>query len=113
MPTSPLALVSAVEQIIPAAPISCIPATAPVGITSRQASNNFFSWKGSPTCTAGRSSILFSVISAEANAAPPIPSLPVALPTINTGLPTPTAVALTVVPNFTMPTLIAFTNGLV
>ena len=113
MPTSPFALVSAVEQIMPAAPISCMPATAPVGITSRQASNNFFSWKGSPTCTAGRSSILFSVISAEANAAPPIPSLPVALPTIKTGLPTPTAVALTVVPNFTMPTLIAFTNGLV
>ena len=113
IPDSPFALISDVEQIIPAAPISCIPTTAPVCITSKQASNNFFSWKGSPTCTAGKSSALSAVISAEANEAPPIPSLPVALPTNITGLPAPFAIAETVSPASTIPTLIAFTNGLV
>ena len=49
MPTPPLALVSAVEQMMPAAPMSYMPTSAPVGITSRQASSSFFSWKGSPT----------------------------------------------------------------
>ena len=52
-------------------------------------------------------------ISAEVNEAPPIPSLPVALPTNITGLPFPFAVAETVSPAFTIPTLIAFTSGLV
>ena len=113
IPAFPLALISAVEHIIPAAPISCMPTTAPVCITSRQASSNFFSWKGSPTCTAGRSAALSSVISALANEAPPIPSLPVALPTKNTGFPFPSAVAETVSPFFKMPTLIAFTSGFV
>ena len=114
IPASPFALISDVEQIIPAAPISCIPTTAPVCITSRQASNNFFSWKGSPTCTAGKSSALSAVISADAKLAPPIPSLPVALPTKKTGLPfTLPEVAETVPPFFKIPTLMAFTNGLV
>ena len=113
IPTCPFALISAVEQIIPAAPISCIPTTPPVSMTSKQASNNFFSWNGSPTCTAGNSSTLSAVISAEAKLAPPIPSLPVALPTKNTGLPFPNAMALTVLPAFTIPTLMAFTKGLV
>ena len=45
--------------------------------------------------------------------APPIPSLPVALPTKNTGLPVPLAVADIVSPFFTIPTLMALTKGLV
>ena len=41
--------------MIPAAPISCIPTIASVCPNSNVASNNSFSWKGSPTCTAGKS----------------------------------------------------------
>ena len=93
MPTPPLALISEVEQVIPAAPISCIPTIVPVLANSKLASSNNFSWKGSPTCTAGKSVALSSDISLEAKEAPPMPSLPVSDPTIKTGFPTPAAVA--------------------
>jgi hypothetical protein len=42
-----------------------------------------------------------------------MPSLPVALPTMKTGLPAPWLVALITLSAFTMPTLMAFTKGLV
>ena len=96
IPAPPLADISLVEHVIPAAPISCIPMSAPVLITSRLASRSNFSWKGSPTCTAGKSSSAFSDKSFEAKAAPAIPSFPVAAPTMYTGFPAPCAVADTV-----------------
>ena len=43
-----------VEQVNPAAPMSWMPTSASLFITSRQASRSSFSMKGSPTCTAGR-----------------------------------------------------------
>ena len=89
IPCSPLADISEVEQIIPAAPISCIPITQPASIISKEASNNNFSWNGSPTWTAGNFSEDLAVISSEAKLAPPIPSFPVAEPTIKTPFPTP------------------------
>ena len=81
IPTLPFSAISAVEQVKPAAPISWAATTAPVLKASKQASTNDFSKKGSPTCTAGRSSKDSSVNSAEAKLAPPIPSLPVVEPT--------------------------------
>ena len=73
--------VSHVEQVKPAAPISCIPATQPLSKSSRHASRSSFSLKGSPTCTAGRSFFDSSVNSRDANAAPASPSRPVSEPT--------------------------------
>ena len=49
MPTPPLAAISEVEQVIPAAPISCAATTAPVLNASKQASIKDFSINGSPT----------------------------------------------------------------
>ena len=112
MPTPPFSLISDDEHVIPAAPMSCIPTTAPVWIASSDASKSSFSVKGSPTWTLGRRASESSEISSEANVAPWMPSRPVAEPTMNTGLPTPSAVALTVSPTLTMPTDIAFTSGL-
>src|SRR5208282_5158671 len=54
MPVPARAAVSQVEQVKPAAPMSCMPATAPVASNSRHASHTSFSMKGSPTCTAPR-----------------------------------------------------------
>src|ERR1041384_2826740 len=65
-PVPPRLAVSQVEQVNPAAPMSWMPATASVARSSRQASSKSFSRKGSPTCTAGRSSLLSSVRSREA-----------------------------------------------
>ncbi len=54
MPRSPLAPISTAEEVRPAAPMSWMAMTAPVAISSRQASSSSFSAKGSPTCTVGR-----------------------------------------------------------
>ena len=96
---------------MPAAPMSCIPTTASVAASSRVASSNSFSVKGSPTCTLGRSSALSAVMSFEANDAPWMPSLPVALPTMYTGLPGPPAFDEMMWSACTMPTDMAFTSG--
>ena len=111
MPTFPAALISEVEQVIPAAPISCIPTTASVLANSKEASSNNFSWNGSPTWTAGKSSIESSVISFDAKAAPWIPSFPVDEPTIKTGFPGPLAVAEIRFSTFITPAEKAFTKG--
>ena len=47
-PKFPLPAISTAEQVSPAAPISCIEITAPLSISSKQASNRHFSIKGSP-----------------------------------------------------------------
>ena len=49
MPRPPLSPISTAEQVRPAAPMSWIEITAPVAISSRQASISRFSVKGSPT----------------------------------------------------------------
>ena len=54
IPRSPLAPISAAEEVSPAAPMSWIAITAPERISSRQASSSSFSAKGSPTWTVGR-----------------------------------------------------------
>ena len=70
-----------VEQVSPAAPMSWMPTSASVCITSRHASSSSFSMNGSPTCTAGRFSADFSSNSADAIVAPWMPSRPVFAPT--------------------------------
>ena len=62
--------ISEVAQVRPAAPMSWMPTSASVRITSRQASSSSFSMNGSPTCTAGHFSSSFSSNSAEAIVAP-------------------------------------------
>ena len=111
MPTSPAALISDVEQVMPAAPMSCMPTTAVVLANSSVASSSNFSWKGSPTCTDGKSSALSSVMSFDANDAPWIPSFPVADPTMYTGLPGPEAVAEMILSDSKIPTDMALTKG--
>ena len=96
---------------MPAAPMSCMPTTESVFASSNVASSNNFSWKGSPTCTDGKSLAESSVISLDAKAAPAIPSFPVAEPTIYTGLPGPLALAEIIVPASKIPAEKAFTNG--
>jgi hypothetical protein len=64
------AAISHVEQVNPAAPMSWIPAMAPLRMASRHASRSSFSRKGSPTCTVGRFSKASSSNSAEAIVAP-------------------------------------------
>src|SRR5579862_5128721 len=54
IPVPPRPPISAVEQVRPAAPMSCMPTIAPVFMASRQASRRSFSMKGSPTWTLGR-----------------------------------------------------------
>ncbi len=82
MPVLPREAVSQVEQVRPAAPMSWMPTTSPsIAIISRQASSKSFSMNGSPFWTAGLSSMLSSVSSRLAKAAPPRPSRPVAAPT--------------------------------
>src|SRR5690606_32301324 len=101
------------EQVIPAAPISCIPTIAFVSANSIVASNNNFSINGSPTCTEGKSDADSSVISFEAKAAPAIPSFPVDEPTINTGFPGPFDVAEITFLGSMIPAENAFTSGFV
>ena len=111
MPTPPLAAISEVEQVMPAAPMSWAATTAPVLKASKQASIRDFSKKGSPTCTAGRSSREASLSSALAKLAPPMPSRPVVDPTYNTGLPMPEAPDLTISGVSIKPIAITFTKG--
>ena len=80
MPRPPLSPISTAEQVRPAAPMSWIATTAPVAMSSRQASSSFFSVKGSPTWTVGRFSSARASNSAEAMVAPPTPSRPVLAP---------------------------------
>ena len=70
MPAPPREPISLVEHVRPAAPISWMPTSASLFITSRQASSSSFSMNGSPTCTAGRFSADFSSNSADAIVAP-------------------------------------------
>ena len=96
--------------------MSWMPTTQPVAMASRVASSKSFSAKGSPTCTEGSLALLVAVMSSLAKVAPWMPSLPVAEPTMKTGLPMPDAVAEAVrraSGKPTMPTDIAFTSGLV
>ena len=81
IPQPPREPISEVEHDRPAAPMSWMPTTAPVFITSRQASIRSFSMNGSPTWTAGRFSADFSSNSADAIVAPWMPSRPVFAPT--------------------------------
>ncbi len=81
MPLPPRELISEVAQVSPAAPMSWMPTSASVFITSRHASMSSFSMKGSPTCTAGRFSAEASSNSADAMVAPWMPSRPVLAPT--------------------------------
>ena len=81
MPAPPRDPISHVEQVRPAAPMSCTPMSASVCISSRHASSSSFSMNGSPTCTAGRFSADFSSNSADAIVAPWMPSRPVFEPT--------------------------------
>ena len=77
-PTFPLEAISTEEEVIPAAPISCIDSIRPEDINSRQPSINNFSMKGSPTCTEGLfSSSSSSEKTSDAILAPWIPSFPV------------------------------------
>ncbi len=80
-PAPPRDPISVVEQVSPAAPMSWMPISASVCITSRQASSSSFSMNGSPTCTAGRFSADLSSNSADAIVAPWMPSRPVLAPT--------------------------------
>ena len=113
IPHPPFSDISDVLQIIPAAPMSCIPTSAFVLASSNVASINTFSANGSPTCTEGISFSDSSVTLADANVAPCIPSLPVADPTMKTGFPSPRATADIISPTRTKPTDIAFTSGFV
>jgi hypothetical protein len=61
--------------------MSWIPTRASVWNSSRHASRSSFSVNGSPTCTVGRFSSVFSSNSADAIVAPWIPSRPVLAPT--------------------------------
>src|SRR4030042_1567027 len=54
MPMPPLAAISLVEKVSPAAPMSWMPTMRPRSMTSRQASRRSFSLNGSPTWTLGR-----------------------------------------------------------
>ena len=110
IPASPLADISEQEQVIPAAPISCIPTNQGFRANSNEASIRSFSVKGSPTCTFDRLDSVSSVSSIEANVAPWIPSRPVLLPTRNTGFPVPVAIALATCFVFTTPNDMAFTR---
>ena len=69
-PAPPREPISHVEHVRPAAPMSWMPTSAPVRITSRHASSSSFSMNGSPTCTAGRLSADLSSNSADAIVAP-------------------------------------------
>ena len=81
IPKLPFEAISTLEEVNPAAPISCIEIIESSFISSKQASRRSFSVKGSPTCTVGFFASAFLSNSAEAILAPCIPSLPVLDPT--------------------------------
>ena len=112
MPRSPLAPISTADEVRPAAPMSWMAITAPVAISSRQASSSSFSAKGSPTCTVGRFSAAFASKAADAMAAPPMPSRPVLEPRYTIGLPTPVAFEVKIRSARAMPTAMALTRML-
>ena len=85
------AAISNAEEVSPAAPMSWIPTTRPLPISSRQHSISSFSVKGSPTCTVGRFSLALSSKTSEAMVAPWMPSRPVFDPRYTTLLPGPEA----------------------
>jgi hypothetical protein len=111
-PVPDLEVGSQVVQVSPAAPISCMPSTAPVSMASSVASISSFSIKGSPICTFGRFSSWSSPRVSEAKVAPWMPSRPVLAPTYIAALPGTSARADTMRSNGTTPTAIAFTSGL-
>ena len=81
MPPEPLEASSDVAQESPAAPRSWMPTTSFSLNASRVHSMRSFSWKGSPTWTAGRLEGLASSKVSEARIeAPPMPSPPVRAP---------------------------------
>ncbi len=81
MPPEPLDANSLVAQESPAAPRSWMPTTSFSAKASRVHSMSSFSWKGSPTWTAGRFDGLASSKVSDARIdAPPMPSPPVRAP---------------------------------
>ncbi|MDQ0933854.1 hypothetical protein QFZ49_003794 [Streptomyces turgidiscabies] len=94
MPPEPLDASSDVAQERPAAPRSWMPTTSFSANASRVHSMSSFSWKGSPTWTAGRLDGFASSKVSEARIdAPPMPSPPVRAPYRMTLLPVPDAFA--------------------
>ena len=81
IPKFPFEAISILEEVNPAAPISWIAIIESPAINSKQASNNSFSVKGSPTWTVGFFSSILSSNEADAILAPWIPSRPVFEPT--------------------------------
>ena len=90
-PTSPLAAISAEEEVRPAAPRSCSATSSPRSSSSSEHSSSFFSVNGSPICTVGRLSSESSSSAEASTDAPPIPSRPVLAPNRTTTFPTPAA----------------------
>src|SRR3954447_19518020 len=91
IPTSPLAAISAEEEVSPAAPRSCSATSSPCSSSFSEHSSSFFSSNGSPICTDGRLSSESSSSAEASTDAPPIPSRPVRAPNSRTPLPTPAA----------------------
>ena len=81
IPKLPFEAISTLEEVNPAAPISCIEIIESSFISSKHASKRSFSVNGSPTGTVGFFDSAFSSNSADAMLAPCIPSLPVLDPT--------------------------------
>ena len=79
-PTSPLAAISADEDVRPAAPRSCNATSSPRSSSSSEHSSSFFSSNGSPICTVGRLSSESSSSARASTDAPPMPSRPVRAP---------------------------------
>ncbi len=81
MPPEPFEASSLVAQDSPAAPRSWMPTTSFSANASRVHSMSSFSWKGSPTWTAGRlDGFASSKVSEARMEAPPMPSPPVLAP---------------------------------
>jgi len=80
--------------------------------SSRHASISSFSRNGLPTCTAGRRASRSSPRTVLANAAPAIPSRPVAAPTKRRALPAPAARARVISSWRATPRHMALTSGL-
>ena len=111
IPTSPLAAISALEDVRPAAPRSCSATSRPSSSSCSEHSSSFFSSNGSPICTVGRLSASASPSSALASTdAPPIPSRPVRAPNSTITLPTPAAALRISLSSSISPTHIALTR---
>ena len=81
IPTSPLAAISADEDVSPAAPRSWSATSSERSSSSSEHSSSLLSSNGSPICTVGRLAESSSPSSADASTdAPPIPSRPVRAP---------------------------------